>query len=129
MLVAFTDNGVPTMLIFAVLWGVSSGIGAQAFYSLWASEMFATPYRASAQGVMFCVVRSFTGLLSYFFPTLLVAIGLTGVGLLLIGLLAVALVIGAVWAPNTQGKTLRQIEIERYGETVDTAADHSKAIA
>src|SRR6476469_2501142 len=43
VLVAFTDSGVPTMLIFAVLWGVSSGIGAQAFYSLWASEMFATP--------------------------------------------------------------------------------------
>jgi MFS transporter, SP family, inositol transporter len=115
VLVAFTDGGVPTMLVFAVLWGVSSGLGAQAFYSLWASEMFATPYRASAQGVMFCVVRSFTGLLSYFFPTLLVAVGLTGVGILLVGLLTVALVIGAVWAPRTQGKTLQQIEIERYG--------------
>jgi MFS transporter, SP family, inositol transporter len=115
VLVGFTDRGVPTMLAFAVLWGVSAGIGAQAFYSLWASEMFATPYRASAQGVMFCVVRSFTGLLSYFFPTLLAVTGLTGVGLLLIGLLTVALVIGAVWAPETRGKTLRQIETERYG--------------
>ncbi|MDT5155576.1 MAG: transporter, family, inositol transporter [Mycobacterium sp.] len=115
VLVAFTDGGVPTMLAFAVLWGVSAGIGAQAFYSLWASEMFATPYRASAQGVMFCVVRSFTGLLSYFFPTLLAVTGLTGVGLLLIGLLTVALVIGAVWAPETRGKTLQQIEVERYG--------------
>lgn len=116
VLVAFTDRGVPTMLAFAVLWGVSAGIGAQAFYSLWASELFATPYRASAQGVMFCVVRSFTGLLSYFFPTLLAVTGLTGVGLLLIGLLTVALVIGAVWAPETRGKTLRQIEVERYGK-------------
>ena len=89
VLVAFTDGGVPTMLAFAVLWGVSAGIGAQAFYSLWASEMFATPYRASAQGVMFFVVRSVTGLLSYFFPTLLAVTGLTGVGLLLIGLLTV----------------------------------------
>ncbi|MDF2827776.1 MAG: Major facilitator superfamily inositol transporter [Mycobacterium sp.] len=116
VLVAFTDRGVPTMLAFAVLWGVSAGIGAQAFYSLWASELFATPYRASAQGVMFCVVRSFTGLLSYFFPTLLAVTGLTGVGLLLIGLLTVALVIGAVWAPETRGKTLREIEVERYGK-------------
>jgi MFS transporter, SP family, inositol transporter len=116
VLVAFTDGGVPTMLAFAVLWGVSAGIGAQAFYGLWASELFATPYRASAQGVMFCVVRSFTGLLSYFFPTLLAVTGLTGVGLLLIGLLTVALVIGAVWAPETRGKTLQQIEIERYGK-------------
>ena len=95
VLVAFTDGGVPTMLIFAVLWGVSSGIGAQAFYSLWASELFATPYRASAQGVMFFVVRTVTGLLSYFFPTLLAVTGLTGVGLLLIGLSTVALIIGA----------------------------------
>jgi MFS transporter, SP family, inositol transporter len=116
VLVAFTDGGVPTMLAFAVLWGVSAGIGAQAFYSLWASELFATPYRASAQGVMFCVVRSFTGLLSYFFPTLLAVTGLTAVGLLLIGLLTVALIIGAVWAPETRGKTLQQIEIERYGK-------------
>ena len=114
VLVAFTDGGVPTMLAFAVLWGVSAGIGAQAFYSLWASELFATPYRASAQGVMFCVVRSFTGLLSYFFPTLLAAIGLTGVGLLLIGLLTVALIIGAVWAPETQRK--------------DVAADRNRAL-
>lgn len=119
VLVAFTDGGVPTMVVFAVLWGVSSGIGAQAFYSLWASELFATPYRASAQGVMFFVVRTATGLLSYFFPTLLAATGLPVVGSLLIGLLTVALVIGAVWAPNTRGKTLQEIEVERYGAPVD----------
>lgn len=115
VLVFFTDAGMPTLLIFAVLWGVSSGIGAQAFYSLWTSELFATPYRASAQGFMFLVVRSATGLLSYFFPTMLAATGLTVVGLLLIGLLTVALAIGAIFAPRTQGKTLREIEEERYG--------------
>ena len=119
VLVAFTDSGISTMLIFAVLWGVSAGIGAQAFYSLWASELFATPYRASAQGVMFFVVRTATGLLSYFFPTMLAATGLTTVGILLVGLLTVALVIGAVWAPRTQGKTLREIEHERYGAPVE----------
>ncbi|MBI3227651.1 MAG: MFS transporter [Mycolicibacterium cosmeticum] len=118
VLVAFTDSGVPTMLVFAVLWGISAGIGAQAFYSLWASELFATPYRASAQGVMFFVVRTATGLLSYFFPTLLAATGLTTVGILLVALLTIALVIGAVWAPSTQGKTLQQIEVERYGAAI-----------
>ncbi|MGK8503173.1 MFS transporter [Nocardia asiatica] len=119
VLVFFTDAGMPTLLLFAVLWGVSSGIGAQAFYSLWTSELFATPYRASAQGFMFFVVRSATGLLSYFFPTMLAATGLTTVGLLLIGLLTVALAIGAVFAPRTQGKTLHEIEVERYGTPVD----------
>lgn len=121
VLVAFTDSGIATMLIFAILWGVSSGIGAQAFYSLWASELFATPYRASAQGTMFFVVRTATGLLSYFFPTMLAVIGLTWVGILLVGLLTVALIIGAVWAPQTQGKTLQQIETERYGSPVSYA--------
>ncbi|MET7771963.1 MFS transporter [Nocardia sp. NPDC005366] len=125
VLVFFTDAGMSTLLIFAVLWGVSAGIGAQAFYSLWTSELFATPYRASAQGFMFLVVRSATGLLSYFFPTLLAATGLTTVGLLLVALLTVALVIGAVFAPRTQGKTLREIEIERYGSVAATAPDTS----
>ena len=118
VLVAFTDSGVATMLVFAVLWGISSGIGAQAFYSLWASEMFATPYRASAQGVMFFAVRTATGLLSYFFPTMLAATGLTTVGILLVALLTVALIIGAIAAPDTQGKTLQQIEVaSQEGDT------------
>ncbi|MCU1644074.1 MAG: putative sugar transporter [Nocardia sp.] len=123
VLVSFTDAGMPTLLVFAVLWGVSSGIGAQAFYSLWTSELFATSYRASAQGFMFLVVRSATGLLSYFFPTMLAATGLTAIGSLLVGLLTVALIIGAVFAPRTQGKTLQEIEIERYGHLLSPDED------
>ncbi|MBB4854179.1 inositol transporter-like SP family MFS transporter [Mycobacteroides chelonae] len=123
VLVEFTDGGVPTMLVFAVLWGASAGIGAQGFYSLWASELFATSYRASAQGVMFFVVRTATGLLSYFLPTLLAITGLTAVGVLLVALLTVAMLIGAVWAPRTRGKTLQQIEIERYGRAKSPAAE------
>lgn len=48
--------GWTSLLIFAVGWGLSAGIGAQAFYGLWAAELFATRYRASAQGVMFMLV-------------------------------------------------------------------------
>ncbi|MBU8808124.1 MFS transporter [Mycolicibacterium goodii] len=126
VLVAFTDGGVPTMLAFAVLWGVSAGIGAQAFYSLWASELFATPYRASAQGVMFFVVRTMTGVLSYFFPTLLAVTGLTAVGVLLVALLTIAMLIGAFGAPATRGKTLREIEVERYGSPVSPSAPNKE---
>ncbi|MBU8825740.1 MFS transporter [Mycolicibacterium goodii] len=126
VLVAFTDGGVPTMLVFAVLWGVSAGIGAQAFYSLWASELFATPYRASAQGVMFFVVRTMTGVLSYFFPTLLAVTGLTAVGVLLVALLTIAMLIGAFGAPATRGKTLREIEVERYGSPVSPSAPNKE---
>ncbi|MFT4041531.1 MAG: MFS transporter [Gordonia sp. (in: high G+C Gram-positive bacteria)] len=117
VLVLFTDGGMTTLLIFAIFWGISSGVGAQAFYSLWASELFATPYRASAQGVMFFVVRTVTGLLSYFFPTLLAATGLAWVGLILMICLTASLIVGVIWAPNSRGKDLTAIAIERYGES------------
>ena len=71
VLLVFAHVTMPVLILFAVLWGVSAGIGAQAFYALWAAEMFATRYRASAQGVLFFVARIVVGLLSYWFPTLL----------------------------------------------------------
>ncbi|WP_020109373.1 MFS transporter [Nocardia sp. 348MFTsu5.1] len=129
VLVMFTDGGMPTLLIFAICWGISSGVGAQAFYSLWASELFATPYRASAQGFMFFVVRSATGALSYFFPTLLAATGLAWVGLILISCLTISLIIGVVWAPNTRGKELKDIEIERYGQPISPELTGASTLA
>ena len=41
---------------FVILWGVHAGFGVQAFYALWASELFHARYRAAAQGLMFFVV-------------------------------------------------------------------------
>lgn len=104
-----------TLLFFAIGWGVSAGVGAQAFYGLWTSELFATRYRASAQGVLFLAARVLVGLLSVWFPVLLTRIGLDGLGLLILGLLTASLLIGTLWTPRTQGKSLRQIEGERYG--------------
>ena len=112
----FAEPTMPALLSFAVLWGVAAGIGAQAFYGLWASELFATEYRASAQGILFFVARIMVGLLSMVFPILLTSIGLSWLGIILIGFLAVSLVVGAIWAPRTQGKSLQDIERERYPE-------------
>ncbi len=115
----YAEGSLPVLIGYAVIWGVSAGIGAQAFYSVWTSELFATRYRASAQGVLFFAARCAVGGLSYWFPTLLTEQGVPFVGTLMIGLLAVALVVGTVWAPDTQGKTLQEIEAERYGEVLD----------
>ena len=41
----------------------------------------------------------------------------------MIGLLIVSLVIGTVWTPQTQGKTLEQITKERYGDSVEAAKE------
>jgi len=114
----YAEPGMGSLLFFAIGWGVSAGIGAQAFYGLWASELFATKYRASAQGVLFFAARVMVGLLSTVFPVLLTSMGLQKLGLLIVGLLVLALLIGTIWAPKTQGKSLEEIEAERYGELV-----------
>lgn len=116
-LLVFAHVTMPILILFAVLWGVSAGIGAQAFYALWAAEMFPTRYRASAQGVLFFGARIIVGVLSYWFPTLLAERGVPFVGMIMIGALVLALVIGFLGAPDTRGKSLDEIEQERYGTT------------
>ncbi|MDK1358998.1 MFS transporter [Arthrobacter sp. zg-Y1219] len=124
---------IPLVLgAFVVLWGISAGIGAQAFYGLWASELFATRYRAGAQGILFFAARTTTGLLSFFFPTMLATVGFVPLGLTLIVLLVVAAIVGVLYSPDTQGKSLQEIEVERYGAIVDdsdAAGDAADAAA
>ncbi len=122
MILAFVPHvSMPLLIAYAVLWGVSAGIGAQAFYALWTAELFATAYRASAQGVLFFVARIAVGLLSYLFPTMLAEQGVPFVGGIMVALLVASLVIGVVWTPDTAGKSLKQIEKERYGADLDDA--------
>ncbi len=111
----YAPPGTFSLFFFAIGWGVSAGIGAQAFYGLWTAELFATRYRASAQGVLFMLARVMVGLLSSVFPVLLTTIGLHSLGYLILGLLGAALLIGTIWAPNTSGRSLEDIETERYG--------------
>ncbi|GAA2860126.1 MFS transporter [Microbacterium arabinogalactanolyticum] len=119
VVLVFAPPGLASLLFFAIAWGISAGIGAQAFYGLWTAELFATKYRASAQGMLFMLARVMVGLLSLVFPVLLTSWGLPQLGMLIIGLLVAALLIGTIWAPRTEGKSLEQIERERYGERVD----------
>jgi len=116
----YAPPGLFSLLFFAVAWGVSAGLGAQAFYGLWTAELFATRYRASAQGVLFMLARVMVGLLSLVFPVLLTTLGLHGLGVIILGLLIAALLVGTIWAPATEGKSLDEIERDRYGRHVPT---------
>lgn len=104
--------------VFVGLWGVSAGFSAQCFYALWSTELFPTRYRGGVQGIMFFLVRGVLGIWS------LVAVAGLGVGTpdgfitagwIMIGFLAVSLIVGVIWCPKTQGKTLDEITKERYG--------------
>lgn len=104
---------------FVILWGISAGIGAQAFYALWSTELFPTKYRGGVQGVMFFLVRGSTGVWSIVFPVILANLGFTVAGTIMIGLLTVSLLIGVIWAPKTRGRSLDDITKERYGNAID----------
>ena len=105
---------------FTILWGIHAGISVQAFYALWASELFPAKYRAAAQGIMFFAVRSVAAVWGFGFVNIY---GENGKGFytaanIMIGLLIVALIVGTIWTPKTQGKSLQQITKERYGDDV-----------
>ncbi|MDR0542293.1 MAG: MFS transporter [Dysgonamonadaceae bacterium] len=100
--------------IFVLLWGVHAGFGVQAFYALWASELFPAKYRAAAQGVMFFIVRGVAGIWSFIFLGIFDKSGFYTSGVIMVVLLVIALIVGATGTPKTQGKTLGEITKERY---------------
>ncbi|GEN48897.1 MFS transporter [Ligilactobacillus pobuzihii] len=115
VILTFMGFGWTALLSFVIIWGLSAGIGAQAWYSLWAVELFPTKYRAGSQGFMFFIVRGTAGVWSIIFPMILTSLGFKVAGLCMIALLVVSLLIGTIWTPKTRGKSLDQITEERYG--------------
>lgn len=112
---AFGSMGIIELLIYVIFWGVSCGFGAQCFYGLWSSELFHTQYRAQAQGFMFFVARIGVGLISLAVPVMIAELGFKVAGAVMIGFLVIHMIIGISMAPETRGKTLEQIQEERYG--------------
>lgn len=111
---------------FVIIWGISAGIGAQAFYALWSTELFPTKFRGGAQGVMFFIVRGSAGIWSIVFPLILASLGFAVAGTFMICLLVVSLIIGVIWTPKTRGKSLDEITHERYGNSLDEEETEKK---
>ena len=72
--------------------------------------------------MLFLAARVLVGLLSVGFPALLSQIGLKGLGVLILALLVASLLIGTIWTPRTRGKSLEEIERERYGSAESAEA-------
>ncbi len=108
------------LLFFSLLWAIQGGISVQGFYALWASELFPAKYRAAAQGIMFFLVRGLSALWGLEFVHIYGAHGegFHVAGAVMVGLLVVSLLVGAIWTPRTQGKSLDEITRERYGDKV-----------
>lgn len=95
-----------------VIMGIAGGFGAQSFFQLWSAELFPTAIRSSAQGVTFAVVRVGLGIWSLAVPSL-ASNDFTTLAWILTGFLVASGVIGFIWAPRNEGKSLEQLEAER----------------
>lgn len=122
IILTFMPMTWPTLITFVVLWGSAAGIGAQAFYALWTSEVFPTRYRATAQGLMYFIVRTGIALWSFVLPTIMATLGFKVAGIVMIIFLVIHMVIGVAMAPKTRGKTLQEIEEERYGDYLENGS-------
>ena len=111
--------------VYVILWAVSAGFSAQCFYALWGTELFPTRYRGGVQGIMFFLVRGALGIWSLVGVGAIMGdisanpAGFFPAAVIMCAVLLISLVVGVVWCPKTQGKTLDQITEERYGKLED----------
>jgi inositol transporter-like SP family MFS transporter len=111
-LLALFPLTLPVAMLHIFLMQFGGGFGAQSFFQLWSADLFPTLARSTAQGVTFAVVRIGLGLWSFFVPVL-TSTGFTTLAWILTGFLVASAVVGLVWAPRNEGKSLEQLEQER----------------
>ena len=97
------------VIIHIIIMGVAGGFGAQSFFQLWSAEMFPTAIRSTAQGVTFAAVRIGLGIWSLAVPAL-AAGNFALLAWILTGFLVASGLIGWIWAPSNQGKSLDELE-------------------
>lgn len=100
------------VILHILIMGVAGGFGAQSFFQLWSAELFPTNIRSTAQGFAFAIVRIGLGIWSLAVPAL-AANDFTLLAWILTGFLVVSGVVGLIWAPRNEGKSLEQLEAER----------------
>jgi inositol transporter-like SP family MFS transporter len=100
------------VILHVVIMGIAGGFGAQSFFQLWSAELFPTAIRSTAQGATFAIVRIGLGIWSLAVPTL-AAYDFTTLAWILTGFLVVSGVVGLIWAPRNEGKSLEEIAAAR----------------
>jgi inositol transporter-like SP family MFS transporter len=112
MLLAVFGFRLEIVIVHIVIMGIAGGFGAQSFFQLWSAELFPTAIRSTAQGLAFAIVRIGLGMWSLAVPTLATR-NFTELAWILTGFLVVSGVVGTIWAPRNEGKSLEQLDAER----------------
>lgn len=95
-----------------VLFGVGQGMAQYPMIRVWLNELFPTSVRTTAQGLVYGSVRIVLFFWSLAVPVIAV-VGVSTLGWLLTLFLIVSGVIGVLYMPNTAGKSLEEIALER----------------
>ncbi len=111
-LLAIFPLALPVAMLHVFMMQFGGGFGAQSFFQLWSAEQFPTLLRSTAQGVTFATVRIALGLWSFFVPVL-TSTGFKTLAWILVGFLVASGLVGTIWAPRNEGKSLEQIASER----------------
>ncbi len=111
MLLALFPLTLPIAMLHIFLMQFGGGFGAQSFFQLWSAEQFPTAVRATAQGATFAIVRIGLGLFSLFAASQL-STNFTTLAWILTGFLVASGVIGMIWAPRNEGKSLDELEAD-----------------
>jgi len=112
-LLALFPLTLPVAVLHIFLMQFGGGFGAQSFFQLWSAEQFPTLVRSTAQGATFAAVRIALGCWSFFVPAL-TSTGFTTLAWILVGFLVASGLVGMLWAPRNEGKSLDQLETERH---------------
>ncbi len=112
MIAVFGFSNIGIVIAHFAIMGIAGGFGAQSFFQLWSADQFPTAIRSTAQGVTFAIVRISLGIWSLAVPSLAKA-DFTQLCWILTGFLVASGVIGYIWAPRNEGKSLEQLEAER----------------
>ncbi len=111
-LLALFPLTIPVALLYVFLLQFGGGFGAQSFFQLWSSEMFPTALRSTAQGLCFAIVRIALGVFTLYSARIM-SDDFHTLAWILTGFLVISGVIGWLWAPRNEGKSLEQLEAER----------------
>ena len=118
---------VPIFLPFSILWvallnvigfGFGHGMWLWPQTRVWSTELFPTEVRNSAQGFAWSWMRFALGVWSLIVPTLIAVIGYKAVAAVATTFFILNVIIGYLFGPKSQGKSLEEVLKDFYGGKV-----------
>lgn len=99
-----------------ILFGFGAGLGIWVLIRMWSAEVFPTEVRTTGQAIVWGSARCFQGVWSLFVPTIVSTIGYSLVALVATVCFVASAIIGGVYGPESQGKSLETLVKEFYAK-------------